>query len=388
VFASLAQLVSHAAWWQWVAAVWVLAYFPALGLLGIGFRRLARAERLDDARCMPVTVLVSARNEERDLPACLASLFALDYPADKLQIVLVDDLSTDSTGRIIDAAAAVHRHVVAAHTAALPANGLEAKARGIAHGFARATGEWVLITDADATVHPQWIRFMLGRVADDTGMVGGVLAVEPDGLVGRIECVSWAYSQLFNLGMAGWNAPIVCSGPNMAMRRSVYVEAGGLEQATFRVAEDLALFQMVTRRGLRVQCLAEPETTATLRPVPTFRHLLSQQRRWLAGGIAASPAYSGPLLAAFWWGAFVAVYAIAGWALGVRGWLAFLVAKGILDTALMAYEGVRLGRPGLVRHVWVLELYQAFIFLLLPPSFLVSRKVHWMGDGYTVTYRG
>jgi hypothetical protein len=39
-----------------------------------------------------------------------------------------------------------------------------------------------------------------------------------------------------------------------------------------------------------------------------------------------------------------------------------------------------------VRYLWVLEAYTAFIFFVLPPSFLFSRKIRWMGDGYAVTY--
>lgn len=361
-------------------------YFPVMTLLGLGFARLRRSRRANDGECVGVTVLVSARNEERDFPACLSSLLALDYPREKLQIVLVDDLSTDGTGALIDQAAPAHAHIVAIHSSTLPPNGLDAKARGIAHGFAHATGDWVLITDADATVHPQWIRHMLGRVTAETGMVGGVLAVEPTGFVGILESLSWAYTQLFSLGLAGWSAPMVCSGPNMAIRRSVYVQAGGLEQVRFRVAEDLALFQMVTERNLRVQCYAGPETTATLQPVPTLRHLLSQQRRWLAGGLATAPAYRIPLLAAFWWGVAVAAFIIAGWTIGVNAWLAFLGAKALLDIALLSYQRSRLKRMKLVRYIWLLEMYHGFIFLMLAPSFLFSRKVHWMGEGYTVTY--
>lgn len=376
----------HMVWWQWAVAALVLAYFPAMSLLGLGFHRLARSTRLEASRCVPVSVVVSARNEARDLPRCIASLLALDYPATLLQIVLVDDHSDDATGAIVDAAAAQHPRVLALHAAALPPNGLEAKARGVAHGFARATGEWVFITDADAAVHPQWIRHLLGRATPDTGMVGGALAVEASGAVGILECVSWAYVQLFSLGLAGWGMPFACLGPNMAIRRSVYEETGGLERATFRVAEDLALFAMVARRQMRAQSYADPETTVTLRPVPSMRHLVSQQRRWLAGGLSQAPAFAGPLLAAFWWGFLVATYLLLGWALGWRWWLAFIVAKALLDAFLLAILQRRLEQRRLLRYLWVLELYQVFIFFILPPSFLFSRRVQWMGDGYAVTY--
>lgn len=367
-------------------AVWVLAYFPMMAVLLLGFRRLPRSKRLPDADCGDVTVVVSARNEEKDLPACIASLVTLDYPTAKLQIVLVDDHSTDSTGEIIDAAAKVHTNIIALHSATLPPNGLEAKGRGIAHGFTRATGDWVFVTDADARVHPQWIRHMLGRATARTGMVGGTVVVDATGVVGTVERVSWGYTQLFSLGAAGWKVPFVCVGPNMAIRRSVYDEAGGLERAEFRVAEDVALFTMVARRGMEVQSYADAETAAAIRPVPSALHLLSQQRRWLGGGMSQGPAYSLPLLASFWWGFVVVIYLFLGWLLDWRLWLAFVVAKAAVDVVAFAMEQRRMKLSRHVRYVWVLELYHPFIFLVLAPSFLFSRKIRWMGDGYTVTY--
>lgn len=376
-----------AAWWQWTAVVLTVPYFPVIAALLVGVRRLPRSVRLENAACMPVSVIVSARNEERDLPRCIAALLALDYPAGKLQVILVDDRSDDATGAIVDAAAARHPHVVALHTADLPPNGLEAKARGVAHGFTRATGEWVFVTDADTAVHPLWIRHMLGRATPRTGMTGGTVVVDAEGAIGTIERISWGYTQLFSLGIAGWGLPFVCLGPNMAIRRSVYVEAGGLERAAFRVAEDLALFTMVARRKMDVQCYADPETTAHLRPVPSARHLISQQRRWLGGGAAQGWLYLVPLAAAFLWGFGVAAYTLGGWLLDWRWWLAFVAAKAVIDGIVLFAQQRRLGLPRHVRYLWVLELYTAFIFFLLPPSFLFSRKIRWMGDGYAVTYR-
>jgi cellulose synthase/poly-beta-1,6-N-acetylglucosamine synthase-like glycosyltransferase len=382
----MSALPLPAAWWQWTVAACLLPYFPMMAVLLLGLRRLARSTRLADANVVPVTVLVSARNEERDMPRCIASLIALDYPADKLQIILVDDQSNDATGAIVDAAASKSGNVLAMHTAALAPNGLEAKARGIAHGFTRATGDWVFITDADAAVHPLWIRHMLGRATARTGMIGGTVVVDADGIIGTIERISWGYTQQFSLAFAGFGMPFVCVGPNMVIRRSVYEEAGGLEHAQFRVAEDLALFTMVAQRKMEIQCYADEQTTAMLRPVPSARHLISQQRRWLGGGTAQGLVYLLPLLAAFWWGFGIATFTLAGWLLSWRWWLAFVGAKTLMDAIALTVQQRRLALPHHVRYLWALELYTAFIFFVLPPSFLFSRKIRWMGDGYAVTY--
>lgn len=373
---------SVAAW----IAVWVGAYFIAVPALLFALVRLPRSRRLPDARCGPVSVVVSARNEERDLPACLDALAALDYPRHILQIVLVDDRSTDATGSLIDAFAAKHPHAVAIHTAALPDNGLEAKARGIAHGFARATGAWVLITDADARVAPGWVRHLLGDADEGVGMVGGAVVAEPRGLVGLVERVSWAFVQIFSAGAAGLGFPFICLGPNMGVRRAMYLAAGGLERADFRVAEDLALTRMVARAGLRSRAYLDAETTATLVPVPSFAHLVSQQRRWLGGGVEQGWAYRISLGLVFGWGFGVAAFFALGWMLSPGWWGVAIAARTALDAAALLLQRTRMRLGAQLRYLPVMEVYVVLIFLLLPLSLLVRRRVAWRGEGYVVRY--
>ncbi len=52
--------------------------------------------------CLSVSVIVAARNEENDILECIQSLDKLEFPAGKIEIILVDDNSTDRTGEIID----------------------------------------------------------------------------------------------------------------------------------------------------------------------------------------------------------------------------------------------------------------------------------------------
>ncbi len=381
----IATLDWHVPWGGLVTG-WLAIYFVIMSVLISGMLRLRKSVLADAQRLGPVTVLVTARNEVRDVPRCIASLVALDYPRELLQVILVDDLSDDGTGELIDAAAAAHPYIVAVHSRDLPASGLEAKARGIAHGFDRATGEWVLITDADAAVHPQWIRHLLGRVEERTGVVGGALVVEAEGFVGIVERVSWAFVQAFSLGMAGWGVPFVVLGPNMAVRRSVYERAGGLRAAKFRVAEDLALFGLVISQGYTAQNYLDAETAVTLRPVPSARHLLSQQRRWLGGGLSYGAVYTIFLSLSFGWGFGIALFVLAGWLLSPPLWLGFVAAKMAVEGIIFFIERRRMALRAHVRYLLVLEVYHAFVFFVLPLSFLFSRRVRWMGDGYSVTY--
>lgn len=362
------------------------AVYPVLFIfLTLGFLRNKKTMPQKKLN-IPVTVLVSARNEEVDLPVCIQSLLNLDYPKELLQIILVDDRSNDSTLEIIQKAANSNEQVEWLSTASYPEIELKAKARGVACGMKIATGEWVFITDADAEVHPQWVAHSLGSVKEDTGMLGGALSIKPIGILGKIEHVVWSFVQMFNLGMSGWGVPFACVGPNMAIRKDIYDENGGLENAEFSVAEDLALLIMVSNSKKKIVTFASPETTISLTPVPSFRHLLSQQRRWLRGGIDAGSDYSFMLYLTFWGGLFVTLYYILGWFFSPSVFLAFWILRLVIDLVYFSIQKVKLNLAKHLRYLPLLELYLLVILIYLPISFLFTKKIQWMGDGFSVEY--
>jgi len=123
-----------------------------------------------------VAVIVAVYNGARTLPDCLASLRRLDYPAEHLELIVVDNASTDATPRLLAAAGAPFRvcHEVRRGPAA-------ARNRGLA----AATGEVVAFTDADCTVDPGWLRHLVAPLTDPTvGIVGGrILSRRPCNLI-------------------------------------------------------------------------------------------------------------------------------------------------------------------------------------------------------------
>ncbi|MEP6833763.1 MAG: glycosyltransferase [Gemmatimonas sp.] len=374
----------HAPWLLTVMVVWVVLYFLVLRFLNIGVRRIPRSVRLTDAQCMPISVIVSARNQERDLPSCISSLLALDYPRELLQIVLVNDRSTDNSGAIIDAAAAHHAHVIALPSHASLPSGLGGSARGIAHGFSAAVGEWMLVIDASVVVRPEWVRHLLGYVDAKTGVAAGALLVRADGWLGAVERMALAFLQTFNFGLAGWGAPIVCASSNMAIRRSVYEEAVGLRGQKSRDAEEFAWFEMVKARKLGVHLYMDSATTATRAPVQSAQELLSAHRRWVGEGLAHRSAFKVPLPIALVWAWGLAMFVLLAWLLDWRVWAAFLVLKTTHDFLMLRLQQKRMQTPHHVRYLPVLELYQLVTFAILPFIFLFRQRNERSGDGYAV----
>jgi 1,2-diacylglycerol 3-beta-glucosyltransferase len=371
-------------WWL----LWPWSYCALVMLLLVGLARLRRSRPVPEADAPTVSVVVTARNEAQDLPRCLAALAALDYPADKLQLVLVNDRSTDATGTLLEQFAAAHAHAVVLHSAQQPNNGLEGKARGLAHGMDAATGEWILITDADAAMPSAWVRHMMGVAGDDAVMVGGALAVAPTRWWGWFEGVMLQFLLAFSHAAAGLGIPFACIGPNMGIRADAYRRAGGLVTRGVFVAEDLALFEIARSDGRPIRLAADLPTTVTVVPVPRPVLLFSQLRRWLGGGVVERPAVAVGLVVALAWGLGVLWFFLAGWTTVPRtDWATFAAAKVAVEAVLLGVMHRRLGGDRPLRRLLALQLYQAVALLFLPVSFALTRRLRWVGDGYAVIYR-
>ncbi len=108
-----------------------------------------------DFDCPSISLIFAARDEEEKLPLALATLLAIDYP--RLEIVAVDDRSTDATVQILDQAAAVNPHLRVVHVTELPPGWL-GKPHALQKAYEASSGEWLLFTDADVKFSADALR--------------------------------------------------------------------------------------------------------------------------------------------------------------------------------------------------------------------------------------
>ncbi|RNC83300.1 MAG: glycosyltransferase [Balneola sp.] len=361
----------------------VLVFVASLGQIILHLRDRKRTE----PEVWPtVSVLVSGKNEEAVFATCINSLINLDYPKEKLQIIIVDDQSTDNTAKVIETAIEGHDHVQTLNTKDYDTH-LKAKARGISFAAKHATGEWLFITDADAEVHPLWLKKMLTGTSKKTGTIAGMMTIKENNLVSTLEKMSWGYTIPFAFGAAGYGMDFICVGPNMAIRRSIYEESGGLEKAEFNVAEDLAIFMMSANAGYKALAHNNPETTVRMFPLETFQQLLSQQRRWIRGGYEQSWEYSIGLSVVFGFGFLFVIAIILGLFINPVAATGALLLKLVAESSVFITEKIVFREKRFLRYLPVIYFYLFFIFLFLPISFVINRSVSWQGEGYKIDYK-
>ncbi len=361
----------------------VLVFVASLGQIILHRRDRKRKEPKE---WPTVSVLVSGKNEEAVFATCIRSLINLNYPREKLQIIIVDDQSTDNTSKVIEAEIEGQDHVLLLNTKNYDTH-LKAKARGISFAAKHATGEWLFITDADAEVHPLWLKKMLTGITEKTGTIAGMMTIKENNLVSTLEKMSWGYTIPFAFGAAGYGMDFICVGPNMAIRRSIYEKSGGLEKAEFNVAEDLAIFMMSANAGYRALAHNNPETTVRMFPLESFQKLLSQQRRWIRGGYEQGWEYSIGLSIVFGFGFLFVIAIILGLFINPMAALGALLFKLAADSILIISEKIVFKEKRFIRYIPIIYFYLFFIFLFLPISFVINRSVSWQGEGYKIDYK-
>lgn len=117
-----------------------------------------------------VTIVVAACNEEETIEEAARSLLEIDYP--NLELILVDDRSTDGTGEIVDKLAALDSRAKALHITELPENWL-GKVHALHCGTELATGQYLVFTDADVHFAPAMLRRAVAFAeGEDLGHLG------------------------------------------------------------------------------------------------------------------------------------------------------------------------------------------------------------------------
>lgn len=117
-----------------------------------------------------VSIIIPVRNEERILGRCLQAIEMLDYPKDKLEVIIADSLSTDRSNRI-----------AASFGARVIPNERQTVVSGRNRGFAASGGEFVAFTDADCILRADWLKAALrGFETYNVAGVGGVTLLPGD----------------------------------------------------------------------------------------------------------------------------------------------------------------------------------------------------------------
>lgn len=256
----------HAFYWIVVVVAWLLALTWTRVTL-TALRNLPRIPSLLDpgitarlgtlqSDAPQITVVVPARNEGAGIEATLRSLLAQTIP---LEIIAVDDRSTDATGAILDGISAeplpAGKLLRVIHVTELP-DGWMGKTHAMAVAARQASTPWLLFTDADILFAPDVLERALLHVHDtaaDHLALNLTLTLRTAGerlMITVIQCFTLFTFRPWNIADPAKRDSVGVGGFNL-IRAAVYRDIGGFEALRLEVIEDLRLGYEVKSRGFR-----------------------------------------------------------------------------------------------------------------------------------------
>lgn len=235
-------------------ALWCLAYLYAMFV----WRRITRFEDLQPKLLTAwprLSIIIPACNEAETISAAIDKLLKQNYPG--LEIILVNDRSSDNTGDIIDAMATHDKRVRTVHIDTLPPDWL-GKVHALHLGSQQASGEWLLFSDADihyeTDLLPRAISYAEQHRLDHFALIPRVIADN-----WMLQAMTRAFGLLFMVG-ARANAvadpnksAAIGMGAFNLVRRSAFEKTDGFAWLRMEAVDDVGLALMMKRQGLRTR---------------------------------------------------------------------------------------------------------------------------------------
>jgi 1,2-diacylglycerol 3-beta-glucosyltransferase len=325
-----------------------------------------------------VSIIISARNEEENIIRCLTSLDRQIYPEGKIEFIVVDDKSTDSTGKLIDdfiKGKDKFRKVVTTKEI----GHLKGKTNALANAIEIAKGDVILTTDADCEASPDWVYTTASYFDKDIGMVNGYTTQEAENSFDGMQALDFIYLLTIAAGTINLGYPISCIGNNMAYRKQAYLDVGGYENLPFSVTEDSNL--LLAMDSLKKYKIIYPLDAMALvhsAPCRDFKELYGQKKRWAVGGINVPLRGYLIMTTAFLVNLFILLTPF----FFSPVWLYLTVLKLATDFFVLYPVHKVLGLKKNLKYFFVFEIYYTLYVLALPFILLFSRKVVWKNRKY------
>src|ERR1041384_3572875 len=206
------------------------------------------------AKAPLISVCVPARNEERNIRACVESILAQDYP--NFEILVLDDRSTDATGEILRGLAAQNDKLKMIFGSDLP-EGWAGKPHALFQVSAAARGDWLCFVDADTFLSPSTLSSCYTKALETQADMFTIMTFQVMGsfwekvvmpIVMTALSVGFSPRKVNNPKSQDASA----NGQFILIKRSVYDAIGGHESVRDQIVEDKAISEQVKWNGYRL----------------------------------------------------------------------------------------------------------------------------------------
>lgn len=366
---------------------WVLAAPWIVVLIDIMYRYATRRPQLRDYEPLMtgplVSIIIPARNEARNIERCVRSVLSTTYSP--IEVIVVDDRSTDGTAELIEPAAGKRLKLV---RGAEPPQGWFGKQWAMIQGYRAAKGDLLVFTDADTKHEPELVPRSLRALEAERVDLFSVIPrqemrtfweklIQPHVFLALQTRVGDL--RRVNRTRVEWNA--IANGQFIVTPRAVYEEIGTHEAVKNSVADDVMLAQAYVRAGKNI-FLAHATDLMTTRMYGSLREIVEGWSKNLALG---APLMVPPIR----WVRAVLPYLMwvpsLFWVAPPIAWLAAGSHFAAIATiaSLLTWIVIYVGERGPVQYALLYPLGAVMVaFIMIRSALRGGRKVEWRGRIY------
>jgi glycosyltransferase involved in cell wall biosynthesis len=332
------------------------------------------------------TVIVPFRNEEKNLPKLLASFSKLNYPHELIEIIMVDDFSTDLSERICIRWRMRHDTIDTTLLENLRLSD-SPKKDAIARAIPIVKHDWIITTDADCSVPKNWLLVLDEYIQKKNPemIVGAVVYKTKNNWFHHFQQMDLLSLQGTTIGSFGLGKPFMCNGANFAYTKNLFTKLDGFNGNQDRASgDDVFLLQKaVKKHAEKVHYLKHVQNIVKTKPENDLFAFFQQRVRW-AGKTSGYQSTYAKFLASIVLlmnlGLVCSLWLVVCGCLDKRIWLGIFSAKYLTDYVLLhkANQYIRKGR-------WFLPIASAVVYPFyssLVGLYSLFGNFHWKGRKY------
>jgi cellulose synthase/poly-beta-1,6-N-acetylglucosamine synthase-like glycosyltransferase len=230
-----------------------------------------------------ISVIIPARNEAANIGACLDAILQQDYPSHLIQVIVIDDNSTDDTFKIVSSSKYARMQLTGLQLTGEDA-GIAPKKRAIAEGIAVASGDLIVTTDADCVAGPQWLSSIAAchYQTKKVFIAAPVRIKEGDTLLSRFQALDFLTMQGITGAAAYKRFHNMCNGANLAYEKKVFHEVGGFNGIDHIASGDdmLLMGKIVKKYPAQTGFLKSKMAIVTTQAASSWKEFFQQRIRW------------------------------------------------------------------------------------------------------------
>jgi len=263
-----------------ISGVLLLFYSIFILYLIVG---VSRVKSFRNKNNYQVSVIIPFRNEENNLARCITSVLNQTYEKNLIEIILVDDHSTDESKKIAEKYLS-NGNIKLLHLDEMKPD-MKGKKHAIECGIANSNSEIIVTTDADCWQDEDWLENLISSFDDNTGFVAGpVVFANSKNLFHKFQALEFGSLVAIGAGLIVNRNPLLANGATCAYRRELFHEVGGFnDNANLVSGDEEFLMQKIhsnTKKHVRF-CFSENSLTYT-EPNNKFLSFINQRMRWVS----------------------------------------------------------------------------------------------------------